>query len=78
MKRDITAFKTIKDRSHWRKWLDDSIATAASQGVDEPFDPNYRPSTAPEQELFDKKQGFVFQMLCRCIQTDHGVNTIET
>ena len=60
IKRDIAAFKPLKERKHWNTWHRTFRATALSQGLGDVLDETYSPSTADEQALFDVLQADTF------------------
>ena len=76
VKRDISAYDVIKDKTLWRAWFEKSKATAISQGVGEPFDPAYKTTTVAESTIFEKKNAFVYNMLQKTIQFVIGRNIL--
>ena len=63
VKRDITAFKTFKERRHWNSWHRVFRATAIAQGLDQVLDHSYVPSNDAETALFALLQSYAFAVL---------------
>lgn len=53
VKRDITAFPSLKDERNWDQFLRTTKAVARTQKVSTVFDSTYVPTTNDEQELFE-------------------------
>lgn len=60
IKRDISAFKPLKERKQWNLWHRNFRATAKAQGLDSILDHTYIPSTPESQALFDVLQSYGF------------------
>jgi hypothetical protein len=52
-------------------------AFGRADGVDEVFDPNYRPADAYEAQTFEKKQGWVYAILRKIIKTPEGKRYVD-
>jgi hypothetical protein len=65
VKPDIKAYDKIKDVAVFDEWYKDTITTARAHGVDEIFDPNFRPDMTNYDEvmLFRAKQTFFYAVL---------------
>ena len=73
IKREASAYSTLKDERHFDKFQRDLFITAKSHDVSEILDPTYTPGTSPEeQELFEAKQIFMYKVFNETLLTDMG------
>ena len=77
VKRDIKAFRVLRDPSKWKSWLDSFLATARAQLVDEPFNPKFTPFSDEEKELFELKQRYCYSVLQETIKTPEGAGIVR-
>ena len=73
-KRDITAFDILKDEKYYDVFHRSFKATSMTQGLSDVCDPNFKPKRGDphEQQLFTETQNFVYAILLKMLQTDHG------
>ena len=73
IKREGSAYSTLKDRRYFDKFHRDLFITAKSHDVSEILDPNFTPGSSPEeQELFEDKQVFMYKVFNETLLTDMG------
>ena len=68
VKRDITQYATFKDSKQWNLWYRGFVAIAKAQGLGNVLKPNYVPSTADEQALFDVLQEHMFAVFSQTLR----------
>ena len=78
IKRNPAAFMTLKHDNQWDAWQRHTAALAATYDVAEVLDPKYSPPNTVEQELFDKKQAFMFAVFNEKLKTDTGQQLVRT
>ena len=77
-KRDVNVYPVLRDEKQWFTWKREWTATALAQGIDDVMDPNFIPSSDPDQQaLFEEKQKFAWAVLCNGLKTDTGKNIIR-
>jgi hypothetical protein len=72
IKRDPTLYPTLKDEKFNDNWHRSFETQARAQGVSQVLDPNYRPTSHDEMELFDEQQKYVYAVLESKVLTDRG------
>ena len=73
IKREASAYSTLKDERYFDKFQRDLFITAKSHDVSEILDPTYTPGPSPEeQELFEAKQIFMCKVFNETLLTDMG------
>ena len=71
IKREETAYPTLKDERYFDSFSRSLYITAKSHECEDVLDPEYTPSNS-EKELFDAKQVFMFSVLDKHLLTDMG------
>ena len=73
IKREASAYSTLKDDRYFDKFQRDLFITAKSHDVSEILDPTFTPGSSPEeQELFEAKQVFMYKVFNETLLTDMG------
>ena len=72
IKRDPTLFPTLKDEKLNDSWHRSFANQARAQDLSDVLDPNYRPSSTEDRDLFVEKQKFLYAVLESKVLTDHG------
>ena len=73
IKREASAYSTLKDERYFDKFQRDLFLTAKSHDVSEILDPTFTPGPSPEeQELFEAKQVFMYKVFNETLLTDMG------
>ena len=73
IKREASAYSTLKDERYFDKFQRDHFITAKSHDVSEILDPTFTPGPSPEeQELFEAKQVFMYKVFNETLLTDMG------
>ena len=73
IKREASAYSTLKDERYFDKFQRDLFITAKSHNVSEILDPTFTPGSSPEeQELFEAKQVFMYKVFNETLLTDMG------
>ena len=73
IKREASAYSTLKDERYFDKFQRDLFITAKSHDVSEILDPTFTPGSSPEeQELFEAKQVFMYKVFNETLLTDMG------
>ena len=73
IKREASAYSTLKDERYFDKFQRDLFITAKSHDVSEILDPTYTPGPSPEeQELFEAKEIFMYKVFIETLLTDMG------
>ena len=73
IKREVSAYSTLKDERYFDKFQRDLFITAKSHDVSEILDPTFTPGPSPEeQELFEAKQVFMYKVFNETLLTDMG------
>ena len=76
IKREETAYPTLKDERYFDSFSRSLYITAKSHECEEVLDPEYTPSNS-EKELFDAKQVFMFSVLDKHLLTDMGKTIVR-
>ena len=76
IKREETAYPTLKDERYFDSFSRSLYITAKSHECEEVLDPEYTPSNS-EQQLFDAKQVFMFSVLDKHLLTDMGKTIVR-
>ena len=69
IKRDISHYQKLKEDQHFPAWLRSFRATVSAHGLKELLDETHFPRSAQEQELFDAKDAFLYNVLCHILHT---------
>ena len=77
IKRDKSNYIPLTEDKQWDSWRRSTIATARIHDCEEILDPNYKPSTPEEKELFDEKQKFMYAVFETYLQTDMGKHYVR-
>jgi hypothetical protein len=72
IKRDPNSFTVIKDNKQWDSFYRTLRAQTSYQDVDDVLDPNYKPKSTEDIELFQEKQKYMYSVFERILQTDEG------
>ena len=73
IKREASAYSTLKDVRYFDKFQRDLFITAKSHDVSEILDPTFTPGPSPEeQELFEATQVFIYIVFNETLLTDMG------
>ena len=78
IKRDPSLFPTLKDERFNDNWHRSFVTQARAQDVMDVLNPQYKPSTQDDKELFDEKQKYVFSILERNVLTDVGKSIVRS
>ena len=76
-KRSKTDYKPFKEDKEWDDWHRSTEATARSHGCEDVLDPNYKPKTEEEKDLFDEKQKFMYSVFDDYLLTDKGKHLVR-
>ena len=76
IKREETAYPTLKDERYFDSFSRSLYITAKSRECEDVLDPEYTPSNS-EKELFEAKQVFMFSVLDRHLLTDMGKTIVR-
>ena len=78
IKREASAYSTLKDKRYFDKFQSDLFITAKSHDVSEILDPTFTPGPSPEeQELFDAKHVFMYKVFNETLLTDMGSTKVR-
>ena len=73
IKREASAYSTLKDSRYFDKFQRDLFIPAKSHDVSEILDPTFTPGSSPdEQELLEAKQVFMYKVFNETLLTDMG------
>ena len=76
IKREDTAYPTLKHERYFDNFSRSLYITAKSHECEEVLDPEYTPSNS-QQELFEAKQVFMFSVLDKHLLTDMGKTIVR-
>ena len=76
IKREETAYPTLKDERYFDSFSSSLYITAKSHECEDVLDPEYTPSNS-EKELFEAKQVFMFSVLDKHLLTDMGKTIVR-
>ena len=76
IKREETAYPTLKDERYFDSFSRSLYITAKSHECEDVLDPEYTPSNS-EKELFEAKQVFMFSVLDKHLLTDMGKTIVR-
>ena len=76
IKREETAYTTLKDERYFDSFSRSLFVTAKSHECEDVLDPEYTPSNS-ETELFEAKQVFMFSVLDKHLLTDMGKTIVR-
>jgi hypothetical protein len=77
IKRDASLFPALKDEKEFDNWQRITTAQCKAQDISEVLDPNYRPNTTEDRELFKKKQEYMYAVLVNTLKTDQGQSCVR-
>jgi len=77
IRRDPTHFNVFNDKRLWARWKLEFEATARAQDLNDILNPNYRPGTPDEKEIFDAKQQYLYAVFVRTLTTDEGKTLVR-
>ena len=78
IKREASAYSTLKDERYFDKFQRDLFIAAQSHDVSKILDPPITPGPSPEeQELFESKQVFMYKVFNETLLTDMGRTKIR-
>ena len=78
IRREASAYSTLKDERYFDKFQRDLFITAKSHDVSEILDPTFAPGPSPEeQELFEAKQVFMYKVFNETLLTDMGSTKVR-
>ena len=73
IKRDISAYPTLKDEKYYESFKQSVLVTARAHDCEEILQPTYRPrSDADNLELFRLKNDFMYRVFNKCLLSDMG------
>ena len=73
IRREASAYSTLKDECYFDKFQRDLFITAKSLDVSEILDPTFSPGSSTEEtELFEAKQVFMYKVFNQTLLTDMG------
>ena len=78
IKREKDHYTTLKEDKQWDSWRRTTLATARSHACEQVFDPDYKPTTTEDKDLFDEKQKFIYSVFDDCLKTDVGKSLVRT
>ena len=76
IKREETAYPTLKDERYFDSFSRSLYITAKSHECEDVLDPEYTPSNS-EKDLFEAKQIFMFSVLDKHLLTDMGKTIVR-
>ena len=76
IKREETAYLTLKDERYFDSFSRSLYITAKSHECEDVLDPEYTPSNS-EKELYEAKQAFMFSVLDKHLLTDMGKTIVK-
>ena len=76
IKREETAYPTLKDERYFDGFSRSLYITAKSHECEQVLDPDYTPSNA-EKDLFEAKQNFIFSVFDKHLLTDMGKTIVS-
>ena len=76
IKREETAYPTLKDERYFDGFSRSLCVTAKSHECEQVLDPDYTPTTV-EKDLFEAKQIFVFSVFDKHLLTDMGETIVR-
>ena len=77
IKRDPTAFTTLKTEQGWDQWNRNTRAVTRAQGCGEVLDETYTPVSTDEIEVFAEKQIYMFSVFIKTVLTDVGKKSVR-
>ena len=78
IKREITPYPFLKDERYFDGFKRSQFIVVKTHECNEVLDPTYTPGSEPEeQELFDAKQTFMFNVFNANLQTDMGKTIVR-
>jgi hypothetical protein len=77
IKRDFSAFPTLKDEKNNDQWHHTSITMAQAQDLSDVLNPQYVALTTVEHDLFWEKQKFMYAVLETKVETAIGKSIIR-
>ena len=77
IKKDRTAYPTLKEDRQWDKWNRSLKAVARTHGCEIILDPSYVPGNEGEIELFKEKQKFMYSVFEDKVLTNTGLTLVR-
>ena len=78
IKRDISAYPTLKDEKNYESFKRSVLVTARSHDCEEILQPIYRPrGDADSLELFRLKTDFMYSVFNKCLLSDMGKTIVR-
>ena len=78
IKRDISAYPTLKDEKYYESFKRSLLVTARAHGCEEILQPTFRPrSDADSLELFRLKSDFMYSVFNKCLLSDMGKTIVR-
>jgi hypothetical protein len=77
IRRDPTAFPTLKDERYQDSWHKSFTTIARAQDLEELLTDKYIPSTTKQKELFKLKQVYMYSVLYEKVQTPEGKTIVR-
>ena len=77
IKHNQTLFPTLKDEKYQDSWHRSFVNQCRRQDLKEIINPNYRPQTVEEQEIFEWKQKWTYAVLESKVLTSKGKETVR-
>ena len=78
VKRDISAYPTLKDEKHYESFKRSVLVTARAHDCEEILQPTFRPrSDADSLELFRLKNDFMYSVFNKCLLSDMGKTIVR-
>jgi len=77
--RNPTHFNVFNDKRLWARWkLEFKATTCAQEDLNDILNPNYRPGTPDEKEIFNAtKQQYLYAVFVRTLTTDKGKTLVR-
>ena len=78
IKRDISAYPTLKDEKYYESFNRSVLVTARAHDCEEILQPTYRPRSDTESlELFRLKNDFMYSVFNKCLLSDMGKTIVR-
>ena len=78
IKRDISAYPTLKDEKYYESFKSSVLVTARAHDCEEILQPTFRPrGDADSLELFRLKNDFMYSVFNKCLLSDNGKDNCQ-
>ena len=77
IKNDPEAFSVLKDNKNWDAWYTSFRRQAESQRLTNILNPDYKPTTVDEKELFKRQNQYMISVFDKKLQTDQAKETMR-